>query len=298
MILQDPWRLNADLHCHSTVSDGTLTPEAIVSRAHANGVELLSLTDHDELAGQARAQAAADAIGLAYVPGIEISVTWAGETLHVLGLGIDPTAPQLVAGVAQTREGRRERAHEMARQLAAAGIADAFEGALRHVGNPELISRTHFARHLVESGRCADVGEVFSRYLTEGKPGFVPHRWARLPHAVGWIRAAGGTAVLAHPGRYRLNDTALWALIEEFRESGGSAIEVVCGSHTRAQYGRFASLAREFGLRASRGSDFHGPGESRVELGQLPPLPDVVVPVWCDWAVARDASRRPALAPV
>ena len=286
MNAQDPWRLNADLHCHSTISDGTLEPEAVVARAHAQGVELLSLTDHDELSGQLRAQAAADALGLAYVPGVEISVTWAGETIHVVGLGIDPLDADLVAGVARTRDGREERAKEMAEQLQAVGIEGSYEGALRYVGNPELISRTHFARHLVETGVCSDVGDVFQRFLSEGKPGFVPHRWAKLAQALGWILGAGGTPVLAHPGRYRLNDTALWALIEEFREAGGTGIEVVCGSHTRDQYGRFAGIAREFGLRASRGSDFHGPGESHVELGQLPPLPDAVVPVWYDWPVA------------
>jgi len=284
--VQDPWRLNADLHCHSTISDGTLEPEDVVARAHAKGVELLSLTDHDELSGQARAQAAADSLGLAYVPGVEISVTWAGETIHVVGLGIDPLDADLVAGVARTRDGREERAKEMAEQLQAVGIEGSYEGALRYVGNPELISRTHFARHLVETGVCSDVADVFQRFLSEGKPGFVPHRWAKLGQALGWILGAGGTPVLAHPGRYRLNDTALWALIEEFREAGGTGIEVVCGSHTRDQYGRFAGIAREFGLRASRGSDFHGPGESHVELGQLPPLPDSVVPVWYDWPVA------------
>ena len=283
---RDPWRLNADLHCHSTISDGTLEPEDVVARAHAHGVELLSLTDHDELSGQVRAQAAADALGLPYVPGVEISVTWAGETIHVVGLGIDPLNADLIAGVARTRDGREERAKEMAEQLHAVGIEGSYEGALRYVGNPELISRTHFARHLVETGVCSDVADVFQRFLSEGKPGFVPHRWAKLGQALGWILGAGGTPVLAHPGRYRLNDTALWALIEEFREAGGTGIEVVCGSHTSDQYGRFAGIAREFGLRASRGSDFHGPGESHVELGRLPPLPDAVVPVWYDWPVA------------
>ncbi len=284
---QDPWRLNADLHCHSSISDGTLAPEAVVARAHEKGVQLLSLTDHDELAGQARAQAKARELGLPYVAGVEISITWAGETIHVVGLDVDPNNPELIDGVARTRDGREERAKEMAEQLRAVGIEGAYEGALRYVGNPELISRTHFARFLVETGVCADVSEVFQRYLSEGKPGFVPHRWARLGQALSWISIAGGVAVLAHPGRYRLDDTALWALISEFREAGGTGIEVVCGSHTRDQYARFAGLAREFGLRASRGSDFHGPGESHVELGQLPPLPDSVVPVWYDWALAR-----------
>lgn len=286
----DPWALNADLHCHSAVSDGTLSPEAVVMRAHAQGVGLLALTDHDELGGQAAARRAAEAVGLAYVPGIEISVTWAGETIHVLGLGVDPDDAALARGVAGVRAGREARAREMAAQLAAAGIHGAYEGASRHVRNPQLIARTHFARFLVEAGHCADLGEVFQRYLTEGRPGFVLHRWARLSEAVGWIRGAGGTAVLAHPGRYRLDELALWALIQEFREAGGTALEVVCGSHTRDQYARFARLAREFDLRASRGSDFHGPGESRVELGALPPLPDAVVPVWADWPGASLAA--------
>lgn len=285
--MAEPHEINADLHCHSVVSDGTLAPVDLVERAHRNGVDILALTDHDEVAGLDEAQARAEALGLSFVPGVEVSVTWAGETIHVVGLGVDPTDRSLLDGIARTRDGRESRAREMAESLAAAGIPGAFEGALRYVGNPELISRTHFARHLVESGQCGDVGEVFQRYLTEGKPGFVPHRWAKLPQAVGWITAAGGTAVLAHPGRYRLSETALWALIEEFRESGGTAMEVVCGSHTRDQYGRFATLAREFGLRASRGSDFHDPVESRVELGSLPPLPDAVVPVWYDWPAAR-----------
>jgi predicted metal-dependent phosphoesterase TrpH len=285
----DPWALNADLHCHSAISDGTLSPEAVVARAHAQGVQMLSLTDHDELAGQAAALETARKLGIAYVPGIEISVTWAGETIHVLGLGIDPDDAALAAGVAGVRAGREARAREMAAQLEAAGIVAAWEGALRHVRNPQLISRTHFARFLVEAGHCADLGEVFLRYLTQGRPGYVPHRWARLSEAVGWILGAGGTAVLAHPGRYRLGDVGLWALLQEFREAGGSAIEVICGSHTRDQYARFARMAREFDFRASRGSDFHGPGESRVELGALPPLPDAVVPVWAGWAAAIDA---------
>lgn len=279
----DPHACNADLHCHSSVSDGVLAPEVLVDRAIEHGVELFSLTDHDELAGQELAARAARARGLRYVGGVEISVTWGGETVHVVGLRIDWCNAELDAGLARTRAGRDRRAHEMAEGLERAGIPGAYEGALRHVGNPALISRTHFARHLVETGVCADINEVFRKYLVEGKPGYVEHRWAKLPEAIGWIRAAGGTAILAHPGRYRFNETELWALIDEFREAGGEAIEVVCGSHSRDQYGRFARIARESGLKASRGSDFHAPGERHIELGRLPPLPDSVVPVWADW---------------
>lgn len=280
---KDPWRFNADLHCHSSMSDGVLPPEVLVERAAAQGVELFSLTDHDELCGQQQAADAARRLGLDYVGGVEVSVSWGGETIHVVGLRIDWHDAGLLDGLARTRSGRDVRAREMAAQLEKVGIPDAWEGALRHVGNPALISRTHFARHIVECGICDDVSEVFRKYMVEGRPGYVEHRWAALSDAVGWIRAAGGIAVLAHPGRYRLGDTALWALINEFREAGGSAIEVVCGSHSRDQFRRFASVAVEFGLLASRGSDFHAPGERHNELGQLPALPDSVVPVWSEW---------------
>lgn len=284
-------RVNADLHCHSVVSDGTLAPAAIVERAHRNGVEILALTDHDEVAGLAEAQARAEDLGLRFVPGVEVSVTWGGETIHIVGLRIDYRDPALVAGLERTRTGRDGRAHDIAESLAAAGIADAYEGALRYAGNPELISRSHFARYIVETGVCADVNEVFRRFLVEGRPGFVPHRWARLADAVGWIRASGGTAVMAHPGRYRLSGMGLEQLIGEFRDAGGTAIEVVSGSHTPPQYAEFAATAQRFGLAASRGSDFHGPGESRHDLGSLPPLPAHLQPVWHDWpeAVALEA---------
>lgn len=275
--------LNADLHSHSTISDGVLTPAAVAARARINGVELWALTDHDEIDGIAQARAAAAQAGMRYVPGVEISVTWAGQTVHIVGLQIDETNPQLVQGLAATRGGRERRAREMADQLAAAGIPHAFEGALKHVGNPDLISRTHFARFLVESGVCADINEVFRRYLTEGKPGYVPHRWATLEQAVAWIRAAGGVAVVAHPGRYRFSDLAFNVFFDEFKQFGGSAIEVVTGSHTVDQYQQYATVAKYFDFLASRGSDFHGPGESRIDLGVLPPLPDGLTPVWHDW---------------
>ena len=279
----DPWRLNVDLHCHSHRSDGTMAPLEVVRRAHANGVRVLALTDHDEVSGLAEAQAEADRLGLVFVPGVEVSVTWADQTIHIVGLGIDATDRTLVDGLASVRGGRDARAMEMARALEAVGIHGSYEGALAHVGNPALISRTHFARFLVETGVCADTNEVFQRFLVEGKPGYVPQRWAKLSQAVDWIRGAGGVAVVAHPGRYRLDETAMWAFMTEFREAGGEAIEVVTGSHTRAQYQRFARMAIEFGFRASRGSDFHDPEESRVDLGELPPLPDSTVPVWYDW---------------
>lgn len=272
--------MNADLHCHSNVSDGLLTPSAVVRRAFENRVELLALTDHDEVGGLDEAAATARALGLRFTGGVEISVTWAHETIHVVGLGIDWHDPVLVAGLAATRDGRGHRAREMADELAAVGVPGAYEGALRHAGNPALISRTHFARFLVETGVCRDVPDVFARFLTEGRPGFVPHRWARLSDAVGWIDGAGGVAVLAHPGRYRLDETRFWALLDEFRAVGGRGIEVMSGSHSPDDWTRFAEVAKRTRLAASRGSDFHGPGESRTDLGMLPPLPPSLEPVW------------------
>ncbi len=272
--------LNADLHCHSVVSDGTLPPEALAERAAANGVDLWSLTDHDEVGGQHRALAAARAQGMKYLTGTEISVTFAGKTVHIVGLGFDPDNPALVQGLAATRGGRGERAQDMAAQLAQVGIPGAYEGALRYVGNPELISRTHFARFLVEVGACRDTPEVFRKYLTEGKPGFVPHRWAALGDAVRWITGAGGAAVNAHPARYGFSANEEWALFTEFKAHGGRGVEVVTGSHTNAEAVRYAETAIEFGLAASRGSDFHSPVESHTDLGKLPLLPGQLTPVW------------------
>ena len=342
--------LNADLHCHSTTSDGTLTPEQLAARAAANGVDLWALTDHDEVGGQQQALEAAREQGMKYLTGVEISVTFAAVTVHIVGLGLDHTDPRMAEGLADTRDGRGPRAVEMgaqlakvgiegayegalkyvgnprlvsrtpfarflvesgvcrdtsavfrrfltegladtrdgrgpraramAEQLAQVGIHGAYEGALKYVGNPRLISRTHFARFLVDSGVCRDTSEVFRKFLTEGKPGYVPHRWAKLGDAVKWITQSGGVAVIAHPARYKFTPNEEYALFSEFKQHGGQGVEVVTGSHTAAEAVRYADMAREFGLAASRGSDFHSPDESHVDLGKLPPLPADLTPVW------------------
>ncbi len=272
--------INADLHCHSNVSDGTLSPEAVAARARANGVGLWALTDHDEISGQGRALQAATSLGMDYLTGTEISVTFAGKTVHIVGLGFDHLDQALNQGLAFTRGGRERRARDMAEGLAKVGIEDAFEGALKYVGNPDLISRTHFARHLVEAGICADTHEVFKRFLTEGKPGYVEHRWAGLGEAVRWVTQAGGIAVIAHPGRYDFSPNEEYALFTEFKAHGGLGVEVVTGSHTPAEYGKYADMAIEFDLLASRGSDFHDPAESHTDLGTLPGLPGRLSPVW------------------
>lgn len=272
--------LNADLHCHSVVSDGTLTPRALAERAKANGVELWALTDHDEIGGLARAATAAHALGLHFLTGVEISVTFIGHTVHIVGLGFDAANETLIRGLAQTRGGRGQRAHDMSDGLAKVGIHGAYEGALSFAGNHDLISRTHFARFLVETGVCKDTHEVFRKYLTEGKPGYVEHRWASLKDAVTWITQAGGVAVIAHPARYKFTPNEEFALFTEFKSHGGQGVEVVTGSHSAAEYLTYADTAREFGLAASRGSDFHSPDESHTELGTLPFLPGGLTPIW------------------
>jgi len=274
---------NIDLHCHSTVSDGTLAPAEVVRRAAGNGVTVLALTDHDETAGLDAARDAAAEYGVRLVPGVEISVSWGGVTIHVVGLGIDPAHEALREGLQRTRSSRHARAVRIAAELDAVGIRGSLAGALGHAENPDLIGRTHFARFLVEQGHARDVGAVFQRYLARGKPGYVPHQWAELGDAVSWIRGAGGRAVVAHPGRYALDRRDLWRFFGEFRDAGGEGVEVVTGSHTRDQFGQFAGVAREFGFLASRGSDFHGPDEGGYDLGAVPALPADLKPVWHDW---------------
>jgi len=238
------------------------------------------LTDHDELGGQARARAAAQAIGMEYVGGVEISVTWMGQTIHIVGLGIDPTNSALSEGLRQTRDGRGKRAQQIADALAQVGIDGAYEGALHFAGNHDLISRTHFARFLVERGVCRNTETVFQNYLVEGKPGFVPHQWANLEVTVAWIKQAGGVAVIAHPGRYDFTATQMDQLYERFKDFGGMGIEVITGSHTPDQYQTYGKIAEKYGFMASRGSDFHDPKESHVDLGTLPLLPSNLTPVW------------------
>jgi len=285
--------LDYDLHCHSNVSDGTLTPTELVDRAAARGVTVLALTDHDDVDGLDEARAAAARRGIAFVNGVEISVSWRSHTLHIVGLNINPAYPLLLAGLSSVRSGRGMRAQKMAEALAKAGIRGVLEGAYHYANNPNMIGRTHFARYLVESGHCKDVKSVFKRYLVKGKPGYVPHQWATLEDAVAWIHGSGGVAVLAHPGRYMsgragMGKKTMNELLAGFVELGGEAIEVVTGSHTPEQYAEFARYAEEFKLLASCGSDFHGPGESHRDLGRLPDFPLGCRPVWKAWQTDAD----------
>lgn len=271
---------NFDFHCHSSISDGLLSPADVARRAAGNGVTCWALTDHDDLGGLEPAARVAAECGMDFVNGVEISIEWKSIPVHIVGLGFDLQGPALGAGLAELRHGRIERAQRMSAALAAIGIEGTFDGAMRYAENTNLISRAHFARYLVEIGICKDVASVFHNYLTPGKPGYVDHRWATLEQSVSWITAAGGVAVVAHPGRYRFSGGEMRAFLGEFQQLGGQAIEVVCGSHGNDHVLHFARQARYFGFHASRGSDFHGPEESYVDLGKLPALPEDLKPVW------------------
>jgi len=274
-----------DLHSHSTVSDGSLAPADLIRHAAQQGVKVLALTDHDDVAGLSAARTAAQSVGISLIAGAEISVTWRDRTLHIVGLKIDPHYPEMQQGLRAIRDGRVGRAAKIAEALAQSGIDGSLEGAYGFV-RENIISRTHFACFLVSRGYAGNMKNVFKKFLVKGRPGYVPHRWAALADVVRWIKDSGGRAVLAHPGRYGLGGTTLRQLLEEFRALGGDALEVVSGSHTPEMTQRFAGLAAEYGFLASCGSDYHGPDRGYGEIGRIPPLPPGCAPVWHDWPEA------------
>lgn len=272
-----------DLHCHSTISDGVFAPDQVAARAHKNGVELWALTDHDEVGGLALAEQTAHNLDMGFVPGVEVSVTFLGKTVHIVGLGIDYQSQGLIDALRYVRSGRWQRAQRIADALAAMGVDQALEGAVQYATNPELVSRTHFARFLVDKGYCTTIQEVFSKYLGDQAPAFVPMQWATLEESVRWITDAGGVAVIAHPGRYEFDSLQFDLLFAQFKDLGGVGIEVVTGSHAPHQYLEYAQVAKRYGFEASVGSDFHGPSEGRLDLGQLPDLPSGLKPIWKRW---------------
>ena len=271
---------NIDFHCHSDVSDGLHSPREVVGFAAKNGVDVLALTDHDNLGGLAQAREAANEQGIRFIDGVEISVTWTSKTLHIVGVNIDPSEAKLRAGLKTIRSGRMQRAEKMAESLARVGIGGVLQGALSFAKNPDMIGRTHFARCLVEHGHVNDVKTVFKKYLVPGKPGYVPHEWASLADAVRWIVVSGGIPIIAHPGRYDIGPNAMKRLLGEFKTLGGLGVEVVTSNHSAEHIERFSRFAIEFELLASRGSDFHGDEDGRVQLGRIPQLPPHLKPVW------------------
>lgn len=275
-----------DLHCHSNISDGTYPPEELVAYAHQQGVKVLALTDHDDVGGLDVARAAAEARDMQFINGVEISVTWKKRTLHIVGLKVNPDYAPLKNALDAVRIGRFNRAKRIAADLERVGIEGSFEGAQRLAGN-SIITRSHFARFIVEAGYAKNVKTVFKKYLVKGKPGYVNHEWMSLKKAVSLIKSSGGIAVIAHPGRYDLGTINLHLLMHEFKSYGGEAIEVVTSSHTPPQYQQFAKIAKRFGLKSSLGSDFHGPGVSYIEMGTIGDLPYDCVPIWQDWEEAK-----------
>jgi hypothetical protein len=286
--------LHYDLHSHSLASDGTLSPAELVSSAAASGVDVLALTDHDETGGIAEATQAAEAAGLCLIPGVEVSVTWEKQTVHIVGLRIDPESSPLQQGLARLREFRNWRAEEMGRRLAKHGIEGAYEAASA-LARGRIISRTHFAQFLADEGHAKSVRDVFKHFLKPRKPGYVPGEWAALEEAVGWIHSAGGQAVIAHPARYTMSASKRRKLFGEFVELGGEALEVVSGSHSLGDSHAMAQYARQFGLLASAGSDYHGPENPWIALGRLPPLPKSCRPIWSAWDMDATCPARLAI---
>jgi predicted metal-dependent phosphoesterase TrpH len=275
---------NFDLHNHSTCSDGLLSPTQLIELAARTGTDAIALTDHDNIDGLAEADEAARRAGIGFIPGVEISVSWGDTTLHVVGLRVDPASAILRDGLESIRAGRLERAQRISAALDRLGFPATFDAALALAKSDRLLSRTHFARHLVERGAARDIQQAFDKYLAKGKAAYVSHRWANLDDAMGWIGRSGGTAVLAHPGRYDLKPMMRHEMLEQFKALGGTAIEVVTGSHRPEQYATWQRIALEHGFLASRGADYHGPGESPCEPGRLPPLGKALTPVWSGWA--------------
>ena len=277
----EPANLIADLHCHSTASDGTLPPAEVVARAAGNEVDILALTDHDTTAGLDEAYRCAEENNIRLIAGIELSATWQGKLLHIVGLDIDPEHPPLKRGIQVLKDLREERAIEMGRRLAKAGYHNTYENARRLAGDGN-VTRTHFARHLIEAGVAKDFTDVFQRFLVPNKPGYYRVDWSTMEDAVTWITGAGGIAVVAHPLRYKLTASWLNRVLTAFKEAGGEGIEVICGRNTPDDNAGSALFARKHGLLASQGSDFHEPGKW-VELGRLARLPDNLEPVWRRW---------------
>lgn len=268
-----------DLHSHSTASDGSLTPETLVARAIDQNVDVLALTDHDGTEGIKAAKQAAIGTSLTLISGVEISVTWANSTVHILGLNIDADHARLQRGLTALRDYRVGRAEEIAQRLDKAGISGALEGAKKYASEI-MLGRVHFAKFLVEKGHAKDINAVFKRYLVRNKPGYVPGKWASLEDAITWINDAGGRAVIAHPARYRLTATKRCRLVTDFKELGGVGLEVISGRQHPEEVKTLARLAEQFELYSSCGSDFHSPDNSWVELGRLAAMPESCVPIW------------------
>ena len=268
-----------DLHCHSTASDGALSPSALVYRAHQQGVSVLALTDHDTTMGLSQARSCAADLGLCLINGIELSASWQNKCLHIIGLGIDPDYEPLATATAQLRTSRLERAVKIAEKLEKKRITGALVGVQKAAGDG-MITRSHFANFLLSQFHVSTQQEAFDRYLGKGKPAYVSTTWAEMALAIQWITQSGGVAVLAHPLRYQLTASWMKRLLGAFKDAGGQGIEVITGRTNPDEIKLLANYAISFGLAGSVGSDFHNPVNPWLELGRLAPLPETVQPVW------------------
>ena len=272
-----------DLHSHSHYSDGSLAPADLVALAARAGITMLALTDHDSVAGLAEAQVAADELGIQLVPGVELSTTWNGHSIHIVGLGIDPNEPSLQLGLSQQAQARANRAKAIGERLSDLGMPGAYEGALALANSPDAISRTHYGQWLLAEGHITNLQQAFDKYLGPRKPASVPMPWASLPEVIQWIKQAGGVAVIAHPGRYPLTRTKLRVLLADFVAAGGEAMEVATATEKPEMIKYLAQLSRQFGLLASQGSDYHGKPAPWIALGRFANLPSGCEPVWTRW---------------
>ena len=271
-----------DLHCHSNVSDGLLSPAELMSHAAENNVQAIALTDHDDIAGLSEASITAKSLNIIFINGVEISVTWKKRTLHIVGLNFDKDNKLLFQGLKKIRDGRYKRAQLMSDGLGMAGIQGAMDGAKSYAKN-STIGRIHFAQFLVAQGYAKDISAVFKKFLTPGKPGYVDHEWISLEESIRLINGAGGDAIIAHPGRYDMGNKLYPKLFQEFKDLGGTGVEVMSGSQDPSQANYFSKLAANYNLFSSCGSDFHGKGISHRALGNVRSLPNDSIPIWTKW---------------
>lgn len=268
-----------DLHCHSTASDGSLTPTELIVRAKAKGVTSLALTDHDTINGQQEAKDAAQENAINFISGVELSTTWENKCFHIVGLNIDPKHSGLTQGISKLQTLRAERTKTIALKLEKKAITGSYEAVIK-AAKGGMVTRTHFSNYLLDQHHVSTQQEAFDRYLGEGKPAFVSTVWAELHDAINWINQAKGVAVVAHPLRYKLTVSWMRRFLSFFKEAGGQGIEVVTGHSNPDEIRRAILYAKHYDLFASVGSDFHTPDNQWVELGRLPPLPATVTPIW------------------
>ena len=272
--------MNVDLHCHTTVSDGALSPAQLIALAVDREIDMLAITDHDSIDCYRQIDTArAD---LTLITGIELSTTWQGRSVHIVGLNIDLKNPALLEGVSQQSLARDQRAVKISQRLEKLGFENTLQGA-RSISNGGQIGRPHFAQHLVQIHAVTSVQQAFNKYLGSGKAGDIKEHWASLEDVISWIRNAGGVAVLAHPTKYKMTRTKLCLLIEDFIDAGGEAMEVISGAQNPSITGSMAALCHKYNLLASCGSDFHAPEQPWASLGHVPQLPSNCKPVWTHW---------------